>query len=92
MVVGNNVYRSDFGGVVPAASNVSLALHQMRRTRTQRIIDLYSVAVRLEQQKRLLLKAPLTEQVRHQIEQDEVAAYLDLYTDGIFYNVLKTKE
>lgn len=92
MVVGNNVYRSDLGGVVPAASNVSLTLHEMRRSRTQRIIDLYSVAVRLEQQKRLLLKAPLAEQVRHQIEQDEVAAYLDLYTDGIYYNVLKAKE
>ena len=92
MVVGNNVYRSDLGGVVPAASNVSLALHEMRRSRTQRIIDLYSVAVRLDQQKRLLLKAPLAEQVRHQIEQEEVAAYLDLYTDGIYYSVLKTKE
>ena len=92
MVVGNSVYRSDLGGVVPAASNVSLTLHQMRRARIQRIIDLYNVAIRLEQQTRLLLNAPMQEQVLHRIEQDEVTALLDLYTDGKFYSALKAKE
>ena len=33
MVIGNNVYRSDLGGVVPAASNVSLSLHAMRKAK-----------------------------------------------------------
>ena len=65
MVIGNNVYRSDLGGVVPAASNVSLSLHAMRKAKTRRIIDLYSTAIRLEQQSRLLLTAPLSDQVRH---------------------------
>lgn len=92
MVIGNNVYRSDLGGVVPAASNVSLTLHAMRKARTQRIIDLYSTAIRLEQQSRLLLTAPMVDQVRHQLEQEEVTALLDLYTDGKFYMALKAQE
>lgn len=92
MVIGNNVYRSDLGGVVPAASNVSLTLHAQRKARTQRIIDLYSAAIRLEQQSRLLLTAPIADQVLHRLEQDEVTAYLDLYTDGKFYMALQAQE
>ena len=64
----------------------------MRKSRIQRIIDLYTVAIRLEQQTRLLLKAPIQEQVLHRLEQDEVTALLDLYTDGKFYTALKAKE
>ena len=92
MVIGNNVYRSDLGGVVPAASNVSLSLHAMRKAKTRRIIDLYSTAIRLEQQSRLLLTAPLSDQVRHRLEQEEVTALLDLYTDGKFYMALQAQE
>lgn len=92
MVIGNNVYRSDLGGVVPAASNVSLSLHAMRKAKTRRIIDLYSTAIRLEQQSRLLLTASLSDQVRHRLEQEEVTALLDLYTDGKFYMALQAQE
>lgn len=84
MVIGDSVYRSDIGGVVPAAGNVSLQLQAMRRARTQQIIDLYTAAIRLEQQQALFMRAPLSDQVMHQIEQEEVAALLDLYTDGKF--------
>lgn len=92
MVIGNSVYRSDLGGVVPAASNVSLVLHAQRKAKTRRIIDLYSAAIRLEQQSRLLLTAPLTDQVLHRLEQEEVTALLDLYTDGKFYMALQAQE
>ena len=92
MVIGNDVYRSDLGGVVPAASNVSLSLHAMRKAKTRRILDLYSTAIRLEQQSRLLLTAPLSDQVRHKLEQEEVTALLDLYTDGKFYMALQAQE
>jgi len=92
MVIGNSVYRSDLGGVVPAASNVSLTLHAMRKARTRRIIDLYSAAIRLEQQSRLLLTSPISDQVLHRLEQEEVTALLDLYTDGKFYMALQAQE
>lgn len=82
MVVGDSVYRTDLGGVVPAASSVSLELKNMRRDRIQKIINLYVTVERLEQQAISLRKASLLERSFHSIEQMEVAAILDLYTEG----------
>lgn len=82
MVVGNSVYRTDLGGVVPAASSVSMELKKLKRQRTQKIINLYSTTERLEKQSQRLAKASLLDQALHEIERREVAAILDLYTNG----------
>ena len=90
MVVGNSIYRTDLGGVVPAASSISMELKQMKRQRTQKIINLYSTTERLEQQSQRLSKASLLDQSLHEIERLEVAAILDLYTNGKYSATLNT--
>ena len=61
MVVGDSIYRTDLGGVVPAASSVSLELKGMKRDRIQKIINLYVTIKRLEQQAISLKNASLLE-------------------------------
>ena len=92
MVIGDSVYRSDIGGVVPAAGNVSMELQKMRQKRTQRIIDLYSSTLRLSAEQGRIAKSSLSNQVLHQIEILEVAAMLDLYTDGHYSVVIQKEE
>jgi hypothetical protein len=89
MVVGDEVFRSDIGGVVPAASNVTMSLQKQRQVRIERVINLYTSWQRLERQTEVVSEASLMDNVLHELEKEEIASMLDLYTDGKFSGAVK---
>ena len=85
MVIDGSVYASDAAGVVPAAAGISSSLIKYRQAVLDYVIGLYTTHQRLLRQQKSIQRLSLLEQVKHELELQEVVSRLDVVTDGTYY-------
>ncbi|MFT4978898.1 MAG: hypothetical protein ACI8S6_004808 [Myxococcota bacterium] len=83
-VIGSDVYQTDdsVSSIAPAAANVAQRLSQYRGDVAGYVTDLYFTRQRLLAEEEGLSALPLDEQIRSELEMQEIIARLDIYTDG----------
>jgi hypothetical protein len=83
-VIGGEVYQANdaVAAVAPAAANVAQRLSKYRNDVAEYVTELYFTRLRLLTETEGMADLPLTDQVLHELELQEVVARLDIYTDG----------
>ena len=83
-VIGGEVYQANdaVAAVAPAAANVAQRLSKYRNDVAEYVTELYFTRQRLLTETEGMADLPLTDQVLHELELQEVVARLDIYTDG----------
>lgn len=90
-VIGGEVYQANdaVAAVAPAAANVAQRLSKYRNDVAEYVTELYFTRQRLLSEKEGTSDLPLTDQVLHELELQEVVARLDIYTDGRYSSSLQ---